>query len=286
MLTVVLNAILAPVLIAGWGTGKPLGVAGAGLATTISIAFGVVLLSLYFARLEKFVGFEARLWAPRLETWRRILAIGLPAGGEFALMFVYMAVIYTLIRDFGATAQAGFGIGSRVMQAIFLPAIAIAFAASPVAGQNVGAGLFDRVRATFRAATIMGSVLMIALTLICQIKPEWFVRGFTHDEAVVAVAAEFLRYISWNFVAQCIVFTCSGMFQALGNTVPALISSASRFFTFALPAVWLSRQPGFQLHHVWLVSMASVALQAVFSLWLLRRQFQQRLQRVPVAAAA
>jgi len=286
MLTVVLNAILAPVLIAGWGTGKPLGVAGAGLATTISIAFGVVLLALYFARLEKFVGFEARLWAPRVDTWRRILAIGLPAGGEFALMFVYMAVIYTLIRDFGATAQAGFGIGSRVMQAIFLPAIAIAFAASPVAGQNVGAGLFDRVRATFRAATIIGSVLMIVLTLICQIKPEWFVRGFTHDEAVVAVAAEFLRYISWNFVASCIVFTCSGMFQALGNTVPALMSSASRFFTFALPAVWLSRQPGFQLHHVWLVSMASVALQAVFSLWLLRRQFQLRMQRVPVVAAA
>ena len=285
MLTVVLNAILAPVLIAGWGTGKPLGVAGAGLATTISIAFGVVLLALYFARLEKFVGFEARLWAPRVDTWRRILAIGLPAGGEFALMFVYMAVIYTLIRDFGATAQAGFGIGSRVMQAIFLPAIAIAFAASPVAGQNVGAGLFDRVRATFRAATIIGSALMIVLTLICQIKPEWFVRGFTHDEAVVAVAAEFLRYISWNFVASCIVFTCSGMFQALGNTVPALMSSASRFFTFALPAVWLSRQPGFQLHHVWLVSMASVALQAVFSLWLLRRQFQLRMQRVPAAAA-
>jgi putative MATE family efflux protein len=286
MLTVVLNAILAPVLIAGWGTGKPMGVAGAGLATTIAIMFGVVLLALYFARLEKFVGFDARLWAPRIETWRRILGIGLPAGGEFALMFVYMAVIYTLIRDFGATAQAGFGIGSRVMQAIFLPAIAIAFAASPVAGQNVGAGLFDRVRATFRDATIIGSVLMIALTLICQIKPEWFVRGFTHDEAVVAVAAEFLRYISWNFVASCIVFTCSGMFQALGNTVPALMSSASRFFTFALPAVWLSRQPGFQLHHVWLVSMASVALQAVFSLWLLRRQFQLRLQRLPVAAAA
>jgi len=284
MLTVVMNAILAPMLIAGWGTGKPMGVAGAGLATTISIAFAVVLLALYFARLEKFVGFDAKLWAPRIETWRRILGIGLPAGGEFALMFVYMAVIYALIRDFGATAQAGFGIGSRVMQAIFLPAIAIAFAASPVAGQNVGAGLFDRVRATFRSATIIGSVLMIALTLICQIKPEWFVRAFTQDEAVVAVAAEFLRYISWNFVASCIVFTCSGMFQALGNTVPALMSSASRFFTFALPAVWLSRQPGFQLHHVWLVSMASVALQAVFSLWLLRRQFQLRMQ--PAAAAA
>ena len=286
MLTVVLNAVLAPILIAGWGTAKPLGVAGAGLATTISIAFGVVLLALYFIRLEKFVGFDAKLWAPRIETWRRILTIGLPAGGEFALMFVYMAVIYTVIRDFGATAQAGFGIGSRVMQAIFLPAIAIAFAASPVAGQNVGAGLFDRVRSTFRSASMMGGVLMLALTLMCQIKPEWFVRGFTHDDAVVAVAAEFLRYISWNFVATGIVFTCSAMFQALGNTMPALLSSASRFFTFVLPAVWLSHQPGFQLHHVWLVSMASVALQAVLSFWLLRRQFQQRLQPASVAAAS
>jgi len=134
MATVVLNAVLAPVLIAGVGSGHPLGVAGAGLATTISIGCGVLLLGLYFARLEKFVAFDAKLWAPRLDTWARILRIGLPAGGEFALMFVYLAVIYTVIRDFGATAQAGFGIGSRIMQAIFLPAMALAFATSPVAG--------------------------------------------------------------------------------------------------------------------------------------------------------
>jgi len=124
------------------------------------------------------------------------------------------------------------------------------------------------------------------LTLVCQIKPDWFVRGFTQDEAVIGVAAEFLRYISWNFVASGIVFTCSGMFQALGNTVPSMISSGSRLLTFALPAVWLSHQPGFQLHHVWIVSMVSVALQAVLSLWLLRRQFRLRLQARPVAAVA
>ncbi|HEX7915681.1 MATE family efflux transporter [Rudaea sp.] len=286
VLTVVINAILAPVLIAGWGTGSALGVAGAGLATTISIAVGVVLLALYFIKLEKFVAFERALWAPRVETWRRILGIGLPAGGEFALMFIYMAVIYTVIRDFGATAQAGFGIGARVMQAIFLPAMAVAFATSPVAGQNMGAGLPDRVRATFRSAIGIGSALMLALTLICQAKPDWFVRAFTQDAAVVAIATQFLRYISWNFVAQGIVFTCSGMFQALGNTVPSLISSASRLLTFALPTIWLSRQPGFELRDVWMASVASVALQAIFSLWLMRREFQLRLKPVGVAAAA
>jgi len=286
MLTVVVNAILAPVLIAGWGSGHPLGVAGAGLATTIALAFGVLLLTLYFVRLEKFVAFDRSRWLPRPETWRRILAIGLPAGGEFALMFVYMAVIYAVIRDFGATAQAGFGIGGRVMQAIFLPAMALAFATSPVAAQNVGALRFDRVRATFRSAAGIGSVIMLVLTLVCQLQPEWFIAPFTADAGVVAIAAEFLRYISWNFVASGLVFTCSGMFQALGNTVPSLLSSASRLATFALPALWLARQPGFQLHHLWLVSMASVALQALLSLWLLRRQFGLRLRAAPVAAAA
>jgi putative MATE family efflux protein len=285
MLTVIINAILAPVLIAGWGTGHALGVAGAGLASTISIAVGVVLLVLYFIRLEKFVAFLPRLWAPQLATWGRILRIGLPAGGEFALMFIYLGVIYMVIRDFGSTAQAGFGIGSRVMQAIFLPAMAIAFATSPVAGQNFGAGRFDRVRETFSAAALIGSIIMLALTLICQVKPEWFVHPFSHDPAVIGVASEFLRYISWNFVASGLLFTCSGMFQALGNTVPSLISSASRLVTFALPAIWLSRQPGFELHEVWILSMASVALQALFSLWLLRRQFQ-RLQPAPAPATA
>lgn len=285
MITVVLNAILAPVLIAGWGTGHPMGVAGAGLATSISIATGVIVLAIYFVKLEKFVAFERQLWSPRLATWARILRIGLPAGGEFALMFIYAAVIYIVIRDFGSTAQAGFGIGVRVMQAIFLPAMAIAFATSPLAGQNVGAGRFDRVRETFRAAALIGSAIMLALTLITQIKPEWFARGFTDDAGVIAVAGEFLRYISWNYVAAGLIFTCSGLFQALGNTVPSLVSSASRLVTFALPAIWLSHQPGFALHQVWIASMISQALQALFSLWLLRRQLQKREQQ-PIAAAA
>ena len=276
VLTVIINAVLAPVLIAGWGTGHALGVAGAGLASTIAIACGVVMLALYFVKLEKFVRFDVALAAPQPAQWNRILLIGLPAGGEFALMFVYMAVIYAVIRDFGASAQAGFGVGGRIMQAIFLPAMALAFATSPVAGQNVGAGLLDRVRATFRSSIAIGSVIMLALTLICQIKPDWFARGFTQDAAVIAVAAEFLKYISWNFVAQGVVFTCSGMFQALGNTVPALLSSASRLLTFALPVLWWSRQPGFELHHVWMISITSVTLQALVSLWLLRGQLQRR----------
>jgi putative MATE family efflux protein len=286
MLTVIVNAILAPVLIAGWGTGHPLGVAGAGLATSIAVVFGTLLLLGYFLKLEHYVSFDLTQWAPRLSVWARMLRIGLPAGGEFALMFIYMAVIYLAIRDFGVAAQAGFSIGQQVMRAIFLPAMAVAFATAPVAAQNVGARLFDRVRETFRVSVVISSVIMLLLTLLLEIAPAALVRPWTDSAEVTAVGTEFLRYIAWNFVAQGVVFTCSGMFQALGNTVPALLSSATRLITFSLPVIWLAQHPGFQLHHVWIVSILSVTLQMVFSLWLLRGQFRQRLQLAPAAAAA
>jgi putative MATE family efflux protein len=284
MLTVVVNAMLAPVLIAGWGTGRPLGAAGAGLASSIAVAVGVVWLAFYFVRLEKYVGFHGELWRPRLRVWRRLLDIGLPAGAEFALMFVYTAIVYGIIRDFGAPAQAGFGMGSRVMQAIMLPAMAIAFATAPVAGQNFGAGHGTRVRATFRTAIGVGSALMLALTLFCQIAPAALLRGFTSDPAVIGVGAQFLQFVSWNFVASGVIFTCSALFQALGNTWPSLLSSAARLGTFALPATWLSSQPQFRIEEVWELSVASMILQAVLSYWLARRQLRLRLRPAPEPA--
>ena len=282
VLTVVLNGILDPIFIVGWLTGRPLGVAGAGMATSISIAVAVVLMYVYFQRLERFVGFERRLMPPRAREWKRVLAVGLPPGGEFALMFVYMGIIYWVIRGFGPAAQAGFGVGSRVMQAIFLPAMAIAFATAPVAGQNVGARKHDRVRETFRTAVVTLSTIMLTLTMLCQLRPEALIALFTADVDVVRTGGEFLRIISLNFVATGIVFTCSGMFQALGNTIPSLMASATRIVTFAVPAVWLSTRPWFELHHLWYTSVATVALQAGAAWWMLAREMRVKLPQVTV----
>ena len=289
MLTVVVNIVLAPVLIAGWGTGRPLGTAGAGLASSLAIGVGVLLLWIYFVRLEHYVGLSSKLWRPQWATIRRILNIGLPAGGEFFMMFVILGVIYWVIRGFGPAAQAGFGIGGRMMQALFLPVMALAFGATPLAGQNFGARHYERVRATFWHAAILSSVLMLGLTLVCQLRPQLFIQGFSRQPDVVTVGAEYLRIISWNFVATGLIFTCSGLFQALGNTWPSLLSSASRLLTFALPAFWLSTRPDFTLTQVWHLSVVTVALQALTSLWLLRREFRRKLSAAaipPVAVAA
>ena len=278
MITVVLNCVLAPVLIAGWGTGKPMGAEGAGLATLIAIAAGVVALTVYFIRLETFVSFERALWKPNFAVWRKVLNLGVPSGGEFLIMALSMATIYWIIRDFGPTAQAGYGIGSRVMQAIFLPVMAISFAVAPLAAQNFGARLGDRVRGTLRSAALMGTALMATVTLLCQISPGSLIRIFSTDPAVVSAGADYLRTIAWTFVSGGLVFTFSGMFQALGNTWPALGSSFARFFLFALPAVFLARAPGFQLTHLWYLSIATSVAHATVSYFLLRLEMNRKLE--------
>jgi Na+-driven multidrug efflux pump len=244
------------------------------------------MLSIYFMRLEKYVSFHKEQWQPRVVVWKRMLNIGLPAGGEFALMFIFTAVTYWALRDFGAAAQAGFGIGGRIMQGIFLPVMAIAFAAAPVAGQNFGARRPERVRETFRSAVVMCTSLMFVLMLLCQWRPDAMIRVFSNDPAVIDVGSQFLHIISWNFVLSGIIFTCSSMFQAMGNTLPSLFSSATRLVTYSVPLLWVSTQPGFKLEHVWFLSVATVILQTIVSFLLLRRQLRTRLSSLAPAPVA
>jgi putative MATE family efflux protein len=277
MATVLINAVLAPILIAGWGTGRPLGVAGAALATTLASAAGVGMLAIYFARLEKYVRFDRALWRPRMDLWKRMLVVGLPAGGEFLLLGVFTAILYWITGRVSAPAQAGFGIASRIMQMIFLPVMAIAFSAAPIAGQNYGARKPERVRETFRVSVLASCVVMVCMTFLCRIKGDDMVRFFSPEPDVVEVGADFLRIISLNFFAMGIVWTCSSVFQGIGNTLPSLASSAMRLVTFATPAIWISLQPGFDLVSIWYVSVVTVLLQAGVSTWLLQREFRKRL---------
>jgi Na+-driven multidrug efflux pump len=93
----------------------------------------------------------------------------------------------------------------------------------------------------------------------------------------MAVASLFLRLVSLNMVAQGLIFTCSSMFQGLGNTKPVLWTSATRVLTYSLPSIWLSTWPGFRMEHVWYLSIATTTLQAALSVWLLLREFRKRL---------
>jgi Na+-driven multidrug efflux pump len=167
----------------------------------------------------------------------------------------------------------------------------VAFSAAPVAGQNFGARRAERVRETFRAAVLIETGIMAVILMLCQIAPASLIAAFTHEPQVMAVGTDFLRIISWNFIGSGIIFTCSGMFQAMGNTWPALLSGVSRLLIFSIPAIWLSRQPGFTLRQVWVTSVVTVLIQAVVSFVLVRREMRTRLAfvtppRTPALAPA
>ena len=185
--TVALNIALAPVLIFGWGTGVPLGVGGAAASSLVAVVVGVIWLSRYVERPGSFLHFRRDEMTPDLATWKRLLGIGLPAGVEFGLIAVYMGVVYAVSRPFGAAAQAGFGIGQRVVQAGFMPIVALGFAVAPVAGQNFGARLGDRVRETFTVAAALAVGGMLVLVGLCHLAPAAMIRVFSTDPAVVAV---------------------------------------------------------------------------------------------------
>jgi putative MATE family efflux protein len=277
VVSIVIDILLAPVLIAGWGTGTAFGVKGAGLAATIASIIGTVLLGAYFCRSQRYLNLQRNLPRPNLRHWLRILNIGLPAGSEFALTFFSSAVVYYVIRNFGTTAQAGFAIGSQILQAIVLPGMSVAFAAGPIAGQNYGAGNSERVKQTFVTAIWIGTALMVAITVFLQSWPHSLVDLFGIDAASTSVAVMFLQLMSWTLVAQGLVYTCSTMFQGFGNTLPSLISAGTRFVVFAVPAVWLSTQPQFRLEQVWYLLILSIVLQALVSAWLLCLEFRKRL---------
>jgi putative MATE family efflux protein len=274
--TVLINMVLAPLLIFGIGFPK-LGVAGAALATFVSVVIANVLMVVYYERNYHYLRFRLPLFRPQIKTWWAMLRIGLPAGGEFALMAVYIVVVYGIIRNFGAAAQAGFGVGARVMQAMFLPVIAIAFAVAPVVGQNFGGRRADRVRSSYYSALGITSIMMVLLTIASQFAPEALIRLFSKDGSVIAFGSEYLRIVSLNFLAAGIVFTSSSVFQGIGNTLPPLASSMTRLVLFVLPATMLSRTPGFQIRHVWYLSVASILFQACVNLLLLRREFRKKL---------
>lgn len=277
VVTVLLNTALAPVLIAGWGPGPALGVIGAGLASSLSIIVGVIILTVYFFRYEKYVAFQPQLWRPRFDIWRKMLDIGLPAGGEMLILFVYFSMVYWLIQDFGAAAQAGFSIGGRIMQSIFMPTMAIAFAVGPIIGQNFGAGLHGRVRDTYNKGILLSSLVMLVTTILMQWRADLLLAFFTDEEEVILVGTRFLQLISLNFIAQGIVFTSSGAFQGLGNTRPALLSSMVRILVFVPTAIALKWRDDFAIEQVWYVSILSVTTQAIVSYLLVRREFRVKL---------
>jgi putative MATE family efflux protein len=276
-LTVLVNVILAPILIAGWGTGHALGVAGAGLATSISMLVGVLIMVWYCRLHSRWISLGRTHLSLRFTQVSRILRIGVPAGGESAFMFLYIAVAYWALRGFGPAAQAGFGLGSRVSQILLIPALAVSFAAGPIVGQNFGAGRLHRVREILLVSAGLSIGAVVLLAAAAWISAEELMSLLTSQRDVIEMGAAFVRATILSLVARAVVGVCSSLFQGLGYTRPALISAAIALGAFVGPLLIEAQQDGFRTEDIWMLWNGSMVLQSVVSLMLLRGQFGRRL---------
>jgi Na+-driven multidrug efflux pump len=109
---------------------------------------------------------------------------------------------------------------------------------------------------------------------------------------VIAFGSEYLRIVSFNFISSGIIFTSSSVFQGIGNTLPPLFSSLTRLVVFAVPALIISQNSGFEIREVWYLSVGTVVLQMCINLFLLRSELRKRLRFeepqnfIPASAAA
>ena len=277
VLSVALNGVLAPFMILGIGFPR-MGVTGAALSTFIAVLVADVLMIIYFEKKFHYLRFRVAQFWPQLKTWWAMLKIGLPAGAEFVLLFVYITLVYTIIIGFGPAAQAGFGVGVRIMQSLFLPVVALSFAVSPMVGQNFGGRQAQRVRHSVYSGLAIAVALMLLLAAVTWAAPGAMVRLFSRDQDVVAYGRDYLTIVAFNFIAAGVVFTTSSIFQGLGNTVPPLLSSASRLLLFALPALLIAHRRGFDIKVIWYLSVASQVVQAGFNLLLLRHELRRKLR--------
>ena len=196
--TVILNMVLAPILIFGWGTGRPLGVAGAAIASLVAIAVGTVWLAFYFVGASAYLTVRPRSdWKPQTALWRRMLGIGLPAGAEFALMAVYL---FDRLHHQPAVRRGGAG---RVRHRhAHHPGRLHAGRRARLRGRagrrpelRRAASRSACARRSQSAALMAAGVMAAARASSASSRRRPMVRFFSSDPAVVAVGAEYLRIV-------------------------------------------------------------------------------------------
>lgn len=215
-LAVVLNTILDPVFIAvfNWG------IYGAAYATILSqgIAF---LLALFYSLKNQLIPFSLPRLPTRTETWM-ILKLGIPAGMQMMVIQFGITTILSLVNSFGAAVVAGYGAAQRIDSLIMLPASSLGTAVNSMAGQNIGANRWDRVRDIAKFGVLVNAMIMLSIALMIFIFAESMITWFIQEEdsvrfgtAFLKITAFFYPFLGLNFIFNGIVRSSGAMFQVL-----------------------------------------------------------------------
>jgi putative MATE family efflux protein len=237
--SVAVTLVLDPILIVGWGPIPPLGVSGAAIATicTRCVAFALGLT---------IVGRRGvlKIGRPDWRTLGTITRIGLPT----AVTGVIFSLIYVLVTrtatQFGTPALAALGIGHRVESWLFMVGVGFGAATAAIVGQNLGAGRTDRAE---RAGWISVGFCTMFGVVACAVElamPERFAAIFTHDPAVIAEGARYLRIVAVSQLGICAEVVLEGALGGAGYTLAPMVVSTAITASRIPIAAWAASQFG------------------------------------------
>ncbi len=238
----VVNLVLDPFLIFGWGPFPRLELLGAALATVAAWAVTFVASLWLLIRRENLIVFGVPSVRSLWSSWKRILYVGLPAAGTNLLIPLSAGIITRIVVGHGELAVAAFGVGTRLEGLAMIGVNALSTALTPFIGQNFGARHDDRVveatRFTQRAAFLWGAAAALVLGLFAPS----LARLFNDDPFVIRTTVAYLRLIPVSYGALGMAMLANTTFIALNRPLPASIIIVSRLLLLAVPLAYLGSE--------------------------------------------
>lgn len=267
-----LNALLTPLLVFGWGPVPRMELAGAAYATVISwmLTFAASMALLHFR--EKTLSWRYLLCPSKmLLSWKSILHVGLPVAGA-NLLFPFADGILTamLSAGHGNDAVAGFGVATRVEQIALIGIFALSTAVSPLVGQNFGARQWDRVDETARYVLRIALYWGAAIAALLLVFGWPLARLFSQTESIAEVLHSYWLYVPLSYGLLGVAVLCNTTFNALRAPGRSTLLTLIRLFALLLPlatfGLYIGKVPGMFLG----ISVAFFAGGIVASTWALR----------------
>jgi putative MATE family efflux protein len=276
----ILNIVLDPLLIFGLPGLPALGVRGAAIASLLAqlYALGIYMYLIFVRKLHIELSWP---WQLNRTIIKRSLSIGLPSGLTYFLLALNMFITYRVVSRYGTPALASLGIGFRVLQAIYLPVVAISSAMAAMVGQNFGAGNQIRIHRTLWTGWWLSSGIMIIGTVLCWIFPAFFIGIFNKDPGVLNYGVIYLTIMSIGNIVVGTIMCVSSVFQGLGKTYPTLLGAVVdnglyAALVFTLPAVF-----GWPIHAVWWIKLATAVCEALFNTAWLKGDLRRLRLQIP-----
>ena len=273
----IINIILDPILIFGLFGFPRMGILGAAVATVIGQIIAMLLLLYFNIRKNSDVNLNMRRFRPDTAIIAEIYRVGLPSIIMQSISSVMTFGVNKILLLFSETAVSVFGIYFKLQSFIFMPVFGLNNAMVPIVAYNYGAARKDRIMKTIRSSVTAAVAIMLAGLAIFQIFPEQLLYLFDASEHMMGIGVPALRIISLSFLFAGYCIVIGSVFQALGNGVYSLITSAARQLVCILPAAWFFAAE-FGLHAVWYAFPLAEIISVVLTTVLFRRIYQKKIQ--------